>query len=193
LDDWIYCTLYIHTIREYRQYSAIADLHTFQFIVSVFNSRILATDSYPSHCNLNSHMKSSCHSLISLLSLFCSCQVRRRDSTTFDYCSVLPLLLDYTCYFSSDLLCLLTNPRRGPHGKHPCFVKEACLLVRYLAMDVLLFHAFPSAGMCLASRCLPMGVRVKTIYIYVSRVVYPHRDFFKLESLVLKLDLMYAF
>jgi hypothetical protein len=28
LDDWIYCTLYIHTARDYRQYSAIADLHT---------------------------------------------------------------------------------------------------------------------------------------------------------------------
>jgi hypothetical protein len=28
LDDWIYCPLYIHTTRDYRQYSAIADLHT---------------------------------------------------------------------------------------------------------------------------------------------------------------------
>jgi hypothetical protein len=33
LDDWIYCTLYIHTTRDYRQYSAMADLHTFQFTV----------------------------------------------------------------------------------------------------------------------------------------------------------------
>jgi hypothetical protein len=33
LDDWIYCTLHIHTIRDYRQYSAIADLHTLQFTV----------------------------------------------------------------------------------------------------------------------------------------------------------------
>jgi hypothetical protein len=33
LDDWIYCTLYIHTTQDYRQCSAIADLHTLQFIV----------------------------------------------------------------------------------------------------------------------------------------------------------------
>jgi hypothetical protein len=50
-DDWIYCTLYIHTTRDYRQYSAIADLHTLLFTAahtlesSAFTSRILATDS----------------------------------------------------------------------------------------------------------------------------------------------------
>jgi hypothetical protein len=43
-------TVYIHTIRDYRKYRAIADLHTLQFTVthtlafSVFTSRILATD-----------------------------------------------------------------------------------------------------------------------------------------------------
>jgi hypothetical protein len=48
LDDWIYCTLYIHTVRDYRQYNAT--LHTSQFTVthalgfSVYTSRILATD-----------------------------------------------------------------------------------------------------------------------------------------------------
>jgi hypothetical protein len=31
LDDWIYCTLYNNTARDYRQYSAIAILHTLQF------------------------------------------------------------------------------------------------------------------------------------------------------------------
>jgi hypothetical protein len=72
--DWIYCTLYIHTLRDYRQYSAIAILHTFQLTVthalesSVFTSRILATDSSQSHCHFNSHMKSSWHSLITFLS-----------------------------------------------------------------------------------------------------------------------------
>jgi hypothetical protein len=50
LDHCIYCTLYIHTTRDYRQYSAIADLHPLQFIVthalgfSDFTSHILATD-----------------------------------------------------------------------------------------------------------------------------------------------------
>jgi hypothetical protein len=63
LDDWIYWTLYIHTTQDYRQYSAIADLHTLQFTVihalgfSVFTSRILATD-YQSYCNFKSYVKS---------------------------------------------------------------------------------------------------------------------------------------
>jgi hypothetical protein len=71
--DLIYCTLYIHAVRDYRQYSDIAVLHTFQFTVaqalgfSVFTSRILATDLSQSHCNFNSHMKSSWYSLIPFL------------------------------------------------------------------------------------------------------------------------------
>jgi hypothetical protein len=50
LDDWIYCTLHIHTTRNYRQYSTITDVHTLQFTVtqalgfSAFNSHILARD-----------------------------------------------------------------------------------------------------------------------------------------------------
>jgi hypothetical protein len=53
--------------------SAIVDLRTLQFTVthalelSVFTSRILATDLSQSHCNFKSHMKSSCHSLIPFL------------------------------------------------------------------------------------------------------------------------------
>jgi hypothetical protein len=49
LDSWIYPHL-INTTRNYRQYSPVADLHTFQFTVThalgfpVFTSRILATD-----------------------------------------------------------------------------------------------------------------------------------------------------
>jgi hypothetical protein len=34
LDDWIYCTVYIHTTRDYRPYGAIADLHTMQLTVT---------------------------------------------------------------------------------------------------------------------------------------------------------------
>jgi hypothetical protein len=73
LDDWIYSALYIHTFRDYRQYSAVAILHTLQFTVthalgfSVFTSRILATDLSQSHCHFTSHMQSSCHSLIPFL------------------------------------------------------------------------------------------------------------------------------
>jgi hypothetical protein len=72
LDDWIYWHL-IHTTRDYRQYSAIVDLHALKFIVihalrfSVCTSRIPATDISQSHCNLKSHKKSSRHSLIPFL------------------------------------------------------------------------------------------------------------------------------
>jgi hypothetical protein len=86
LDDWIYWHL-IHSTRNKRQYSAIADLHTSQFVThthtlgfSVFTSRILATDSLQFHCHFKSHMKSSFRSLIPFLPLFCSCQFRRLDS-----------------------------------------------------------------------------------------------------------------
>jgi hypothetical protein len=90
LHDWIYCTLYIHTTRDYRQYSAIAILHNLQFTVphalgfSVFTSRILATDLSQPHCHFNSHMKPSFHSLIPFLPLFCSYQFRRLDSIHFE-------------------------------------------------------------------------------------------------------------
>jgi hypothetical protein len=107
-----FISLYTFTVQDYRQHSAIADLHTFQFTVthalgfSVFTSRILETDLSQSHCNFKSHMKSSFHSLIHFLPLFCNCQFRRLDSNQFliswqagvpkldssllDYCSLLP-------------------------------------------------------------------------------------------------------
>jgi hypothetical protein len=77
--------LYIHTVRNYRQYSAIAHLHSLQFTVthalrfSVFSSRILATDLNTVVIPI-SHMKSSFHSLIPFLPLFCRCQFRRLDA-----------------------------------------------------------------------------------------------------------------
>jgi hypothetical protein len=64
-DDWIYCALYIHTICDYKQYRAIAILHTFQFTVAhtlglwAFTSPILVTGLTQSHCNFKSYMKSS--------------------------------------------------------------------------------------------------------------------------------------
>jgi hypothetical protein len=75
LDVWIYCTLHIHTVRDYRQYSAVADSQTTDFTVtyalgfSVFTSRIMATDLQPFNCNLKSHMESSFQNLIPFLPL----------------------------------------------------------------------------------------------------------------------------
>jgi hypothetical protein len=73
--DWVigFIAPYTFTTRDYRQYSTIAILHIFQFTVpnvlgfSVFTSRILATDLSQSHCNFNSHTKSSWQSIIVFL------------------------------------------------------------------------------------------------------------------------------
>jgi hypothetical protein len=79
-------SLYIHTARDYRQYSANAILHILEFTVAhalgfwVFISRVLATYLQQSHCHFKSHMKSSSHSLTPFLPLYCSCQFRRLDS-----------------------------------------------------------------------------------------------------------------
>jgi hypothetical protein len=41
------------------------------------------------------------------------------------------------------------------HAENTTFiVKEACLLIRYLAIDALLLRALAQAGMCLPSSCL---------------------------------------
>jgi hypothetical protein len=74
-------------------YSAIADLHALQFTVtyalgfslglSVFTSCIPVTDLQQSHCHFKSHMKSSFHSLLPFLPLFCNCQFWRLDSIQF--------------------------------------------------------------------------------------------------------------
>jgi hypothetical protein len=47
------------------------------------------------------------------------------------------------------------------HAENTAFVvKETCLLIRYLAMDVLLLHAFAYAGICIPSRCLALRLYV---------------------------------
>jgi hypothetical protein len=64
------------------------------------------------------------------------------------------------------VFCVLLQPLRKDHRITASILKEACLLVRYLAIDVI-FRTFASAGMCLAIRCLAMGLHV-TIYFYVA-------------------------
>jgi hypothetical protein len=113
LDDLIYCTLYIHKVRDYRHYNAIAILHTFQFTVthalvfSVFTSRILATDLSQSHCHFKSHMKPSLHRLIPFLPSFCSCN--SEDSTR---------LLFHTPFHNYYWPCPSRTPWHEPHRKH---------------------------------------------------------------------------
>jgi hypothetical protein len=128
---------YTFTTRDYRQHSAIAILHTFQFTVayalrfSVFTSRILATDLSQSHSNFKSHMKSSWNGLIPFLQFLLN-HLRQPspelDSTTLDYCSILRRV--FVPFYNP----LVRTPWKTPSS----IVKDACLLVRYLAMDVLL-------------------------------------------------------
>jgi hypothetical protein len=42
LDDRIYCSLYIHTFRDYRRCSIIAILHTFQFTLTYKRTKVLS-------------------------------------------------------------------------------------------------------------------------------------------------------
>jgi hypothetical protein len=78
MDDGIYCAWYIHRVWDYNYYSAIADLHTFQFTVthalwfSVLASRLLTTHLSQSHRNVKSHLKSSFPRLIAFLAYLLS-------------------------------------------------------------------------------------------------------------------------
>jgi hypothetical protein len=62
----------------------------------------------------------------------------------------------------SRLLTVLSyNPSAQAPQKAPSsVVNDACLLVRCLTIDVLLFRAFASAGMCLPTRFLAMNIPV---------------------------------
>jgi hypothetical protein len=138
LDDWIYWHL-IHSTRYYRQYCAIAILHTFQFAVthalgfSVFTSRILATDLSQSHCHFKSHKKSSLP--VSFFSCHYSAVINSEDSTPFS--SSAPTLISWQAGVSkldSSLptttlgrvfwLCPFISPRHEPHGKQPLLLRR---------------------------------------------------------------------
>jgi hypothetical protein len=167
----------LFTTRDYRQYSAIADLHGSQFIVahalgfSVFNSRILATDIWQSRCHIKSHMKSSFHRLIPSFPFLLphlglpSPELDQILDNSLKW-TLLQMNSQLLTTKSNDLLCPFINPRQGLHKKHSLFiVAKACLLIRCLEMDVLLLRAFASAGMCLPSRCPAMGIRVTVFWL----------------------------
>jgi hypothetical protein len=135
--------------------SANPDLHTLQFTVkhalcfTVFTRRILATDSWQSHCHFKSHMKSSSHRLNPFLPLFCNCQFWRLDSVQF-LCSPssYPGKLasrNSTQFFSTELFFITTlhEPRR----KHSHSIAgKACLQRRCIITEVtrlLLAYSLP--------------------------------------------------
>jgi hypothetical protein len=89
LDGWIFCTLYIHTTRDYRQYSSIADLRTLQFTVThavVSKSSLVVSWQWFHHSltvTSNRIWSLFFHSLTPFLPLFCNCHFRRLDSVQF--------------------------------------------------------------------------------------------------------------
>jgi hypothetical protein len=86
---------------------------------------------------------------------------------------------------SNDLLCPFITPRHGLRRKYSLpIVEKACLLIRRLVMDVLLLRAYASAGICLLSRCLAVGLYVtilKLLHFPNKRSCTPH----DIEQLVL--------
>jgi hypothetical protein len=91
--------------------------------------------------------------------LYGSCRTRIQSCCSLTL-EARPFNSDYRLRFS-----ILPNTSHNHFSRTPqetpsSIVKEACLLVRYLAVDVLIFRAFPSAGMCLPSRCLAMDMHV---------------------------------
>jgi hypothetical protein len=167
MDDWIYCTLYIHATRDYRQYSTIAYLHNFNFAVphaigfSAFTSRILAMASSQSRCNFISQVESSCDSLIPYLPFLLS--HLRLPSPEL---SPVPFLLLFrtACYSASTSPVLSStfynHFARTARKTSSSIMQNECLLVRHLAVDVLLLLGALVAGMHLPPRCLAMGIHL---------------------------------
>jgi hypothetical protein len=85
-------------------------------------------------------MKSSFHSLIPFLPLFCSCQFRRLDSIQF-LCSQAHILAGWspeTRLFISLYAAenFFVTTLHGPRRKQLSIVEKACLLIRCLAMGL---------------------------------------------------------
>jgi hypothetical protein len=132
-------------------------------------------------------MKSSFHSLIHFLPLFCSFQCRRLCSIQFlcTQAHTPKYWRPKTRLFTSDnnwpsmLLNTSLEPLCTDHAENPLYnhfalttqkkvpasiVKEACLLIRWLAICVLLLRLLAPTGMCLPGRCLAMSVYVTLLY-----------------------------
>jgi hypothetical protein len=111
-------------------------------------------------------MKSSFHSLVPFVPLFCNCHFRRLYSIQFlCYQAQVPAFwrLETRLSTSRLLFCTTLYCRTLHHNyfawttqKTVSVAKEACLLIRCIAMEVLLLRAFASARMCLASGCPAM-------------------------------------
>jgi hypothetical protein len=181
LNDWIYCTLYIYKVRDYRRYNTIFILHTLQFTVAhalgfpVFNSRILAKDLSQFHCNFKSHMKSPLHGLTPFLPFFLNhlllpspeldpIQIlaawdpryiaSRRTQTKHRLHHIL-----YCCVTSPSTRMLLLAHSNG-------YTRHVSWHILYCCVWVLI-----AAGICLSGPYLPMDIHVTILFSKPTSIV----------------------
>jgi hypothetical protein len=106
---------YTFTTRDYRQYNAIAILHTFQFTAAhALTSRTLANEFITVSLSLQITREvffAPPNSFLVVYSQSPSTVISRIRPNS------LPTAVLYS-YYSSDLLCPFITPRHGPHGKH---------------------------------------------------------------------------
>jgi hypothetical protein len=168
LDVWIHWYL-IHSHNSVcRQYSAIAIVQTFQFTVlhalefSLFISPIPATDLSQSHCHFKSHMKSSFHSLIPFLPLFCNCQFRRLGSIQFQAHILAGWRLKTRLNSTRlpKLILLFRHFAWTTRKTQPLYCWEGVLIAPFHSNEMYSNWAciFFALGMGLPSRCLAMNV-----------------------------------
>jgi hypothetical protein len=108
-------------------------------------------------------MKSSCHTLIPLLPLFCSWQFQRLDSIQSQVHIPagwrLEIQLYSTAVLSSRTLTYNHFPWT-PRKTQLLLFKELCLLIRCSAIDVLFLSEFACAGECLPSPWLALSIHI---------------------------------
>jgi hypothetical protein len=118
-------------------------------------------------------VKCSCQNLIPFLPFFSvtfDCHLQNSTEFSSDYCSVLPATLSCSTPVLPEASYnhFARTPRKTPSS----VVQNACLLVRYIAVDVLLLLSACVAEMFLPTRCLAVGIHV-TIYFIITYVIFP--------------------
>jgi hypothetical protein len=130
LDDCINFALFIHTVRDYRQ---------------------LQHNRYSTHFPVHRYTRARILSplAVSLQRIYHSLTVTSTTHEVFlaqsnSFFAIPSRLLHFTTsvlYSLSDFLCPFNLSARSPRKAPSSIVKEACVLLRYLAMDVLLSRA----------------------------------------------------
>jgi hypothetical protein len=118
-------------------------------------------------------MKSSFHSLlvIPFLILFCHCQHNLIPLLQSSFRQACVSKLDSSLYAAQ--LNRSLQPLCTDHVENTIsIVKEICLLIRCVAMDVLLLLALAPAEMYLSSRCLTMNIIIEYSFTVQFNILY---------------------